>query len=135
MKKIYNIQTFLNVPNYSKRFEPVSVWDSLQLIEETEVSPSFTEVFNTFEDLYTAVQNGEIHNAVVGKTFFRNVLTVELSILGSMSGITIRQDEKNFKPIRMRITTTPYNTSLKRLQDELSADDFIEYCVTRGYLF
>lgn len=87
--------------------------------------------YGTFEILYNAVKKGEIKNAYISRTFWKKKPCVKFST--TMRELQKTITEKNAHKIEMRIYYTPIkNYTIKQLANELSAEDFIEYCKDNG---
>lgn len=82
---------------------------------------------NTFKDLLILVENGDIPKARIERTLFKNKKYVSLYNADCFDREEIT--EKNFKPFYFRVTySIDYSPSIKKLMEELTADEFAEWC-------
>ncbi|MBQ8792763.1 MAG: hypothetical protein IJZ62_04040 [Clostridia bacterium] len=128
MKEIKNYRHYFAIGN--EEYYDTSIWDDLHYCESKR-----DKVFelNTFEEVVQAIENGLIHQAEVGRTFFGNKPMIILHT-DDLYGFKIKMTEKNFKPVRVKHTWEDYKQriTINSLAKELPADEFCEYLKDRG---
>lgn len=123
-KRVMQINTFKvgeNGISYQCNVFPTYVYRD---IEENGV---YEYSVNTFKDLLSLVEIGDIPKARIEHTLFTNKKYVSLFNADRIE----REDitEKNFKPFSFRVTySIDYSPSIKKLMEELTADEFAEWC-------
>lgn len=128
MKEIKNYRHYFAIGN--EEYQDTSMWDALHYCESKRDK---TFELNTFEEVVQAIENGLIHRAEVGRTFFGNKPMIILNT-DDLYGFSIKMTEKNFKPIRVKHAWEDYKKiiSINALAKELPADEFCEYLKDRG---
>lgn len=125
MKQIYEKRQQVRI-NFGE-WEDVTLFNPIVYTEAKDTLVWYT----TFETLYRAVDKGEIKNAYVSRTFWKKKPCVKFST--PMRDLQKTITCKNFYKVEMKMQYVPIqNYSIKQLTNELSAEDFIEYCKDRG---
>lgn len=123
MKKVYDKRILISFNN-GKTFEDTSFWNNYIYIEEKFAKNWQSNLINNFQVCQTLVEQNCIKNTKIKYTLFTKKPILYFSTNDSSHYFT----EKRYKPIIIRkVYEEVKDASLKRLADELTAKDFIEY--------
>lgn len=135
MKKVYTVKESLKF-NWEKDFNNCQLFGQYVYMDELNATDA-TFVINTFEHLYTLVEQGMIRNAYISKTIFgKQPKVVIRRWFGGLDSYKTAVTKKNFVPIEYKFTyTDKSNNNIDTYREFLTADDFCEYLKDRGITY
>lgn len=133
MKKIFNKYVEIMIEGVHKEFVDTSIWDDYRYLDVLDTAPK-VEHFSTYDTLFEAVKNGRIRGAKVDYTLFGN--KPYLCFNDATELIHHSVTRKNFKGVTVRVRYVEVKVyTLKRLYEELPAEEFIAFCADHNEKF
>lgn len=128
MKKVYDVEQFISL--YPEmEFKATSIYYHLHLLDDEEsLNMTYRVYFNTFEELYNAVNDGVIRNAKAYMGLFKQP-KIEFNMGWNNHAIITK---RNFKEVCLWSHTNEVNKPITKLAELLPADEFCEYLRERG---
>ena len=133
MKKIFNKYVEIMIEGVHKTFVDTSIWDDYRYLDVLDTATK-VEHFPTYEALFEAVADGKIRGAKVDYTLFGS--KPYLCFRNATDLIDHTVNRKNFEGVTVRVRYVEVKSyTLKRLYEELPADEFLAYCADRNEKF
>lgn len=131
MKKIYSCNDLVSFDN-GKTWKDTSFFESYKYLEESDIEIiSFESEGLSFQEIVSAIENGNVKNAKVERSLFTNKQKIKISLADSFT--TIYFTEKNYKTMCIKRELKECNSlTFKNLMNILTADEFCEYLKDRG---
>ena len=128
MKRVYDVEQFISL--YPEmEFKATSIYYHLHLLDDEEsLNMTYRVYFNTFEELYNAVNDGVIRNAKAYMGLFKQP-KIEFNLGWNSHAIITK---RNFKEVCLWSHTNEVNKPITKLAELLPADEFCEYLRERG---
>lgn len=133
MKKIYDKIIEIDVKGKSGGFVNTSCYYHYCYVDIPDNTPNI-QIFTDYDKLMQSVAHGDIYNATVAHPLFGNKAYLEFFDAGNMYSYCVNR--KNFKQVIVRTTYKEVKKySLKTLYENLSADEFLQYCADHSEKF
>ena len=133
MKKIFNKYVEIMIEGVHKTFVDTSIWDDYRYLDVLATATK-TEDFVDYDDLFEAVADGKIRGAKVDYTLFGSKPYLCFSNAAEL--IHHNVNRKNFKGVTVRVRYVEVKDyTLKRLYEELPAEEFMAFCADRNEKF
>ena len=133
MKKIFNKYVEIMIEGVHKTFVDTSIWDDYRYLDVLDTATK-VEHFPTYEALFEAVADGKIRGAKVDYTLFGN--KPYLCFHNATDLLHHNVNRKSFEGVTVRVRYVEVKGySLKRLYEELPAEEFMAFCADRNEKF
>lgn len=133
MKKIFNKYVEIMIEGVHKTFVDTSIWDDYRYLDVLDTATK-VEHFPTYEALFEAVADGKIRGAKVDYTLFGG--KPYLCFHNATDLLHHNVNRKNFEGVAVRVRYVEVKGySLKRLYEELPAEEFMAFCADRNEKF
>lgn len=133
MKKIFNKYVEIKIEGIHSTFVDTSIWNDYRYLDVLDTATK-VEHFTNYDDLFAAVADGKIKGAEVNWTLFRSKPYLCFTNASDLTHHDINR--KSFKgvTVRTRYIEVKHYT-LKRLYEELPAEEFMAFCAERNEKF
>lgn len=133
MKKIFNKFVEIMIDGVHSHFVDTSLWDDYRYLDVLDTATK-TEHFTDYDTLFEAVADGKIRGAKVDYTLFRNKPYLEFTNANNLTNHNVNR--KNFSGVTVRVRYVEVkNYSLRRLFEELPAEEFMAFCADHNEKF
>lgn len=133
MKKIFNKYVEIMIEGVHKTFVDTSIWDEYKYLDVLDTATKI-EHYPTYEALFEAVADGKIKGAKVDYTLFGS--KPYLCFSNATDLLHHNVNRKNFEGVTVRVHYVEVKSyTLKKLYEELPADDFLAYCADHSENF
>lgn len=133
MKKIFNKFVEIMIDGVHSTFVDTSLWDDYRYLDVLDTATK-VEYFTDYDSLFEAVADGKIRGAKVDYTLFGS--KPYLVFTNASELIHHNVNRKNFKGVTVRIRYVEVKSySLKRLYEELPAEEFMAFCADTNEKF
>ena len=133
MKKIFEKYVEIMIEGVHNTFIDTSVWNDCRYLDVLDTATK-TEYFTDYDTLFEAVADGKIRGAKVDYTLFSN--KPYLCFYNADELIHHNVNRKTFKGVTVRVRYVEVKSyTLKRLYEELPAEEFMAFCADRNEKF
>lgn len=133
MKKIFNKYVEIMIEGVHRTFVDTSIWDDYRYLDVLDTATK-VEHFPTYEALFEAVADGKIRGAKVDYTLFGS--KPYLCFHNATDLLHHNVNRKNFEGVTVRVRYVEVKSyTLKRLYEELPAEEFMAFCADRNEKF
>lgn len=133
MKKIFHKYVEIMIEGVHKTFVDTSLWDDYRYLDVLDTATK-TEHFADYDTLFEAVADGKIRGAKVDYTLFGSKPYLVFTNADDLTHHNINR--KNFSGVTVRVRYVEVkNYSLKRLFEDLPAEEFMAFCADHNEKF
>ena len=133
MKKIFNKYVEIMIEGVNETFVDTSLWDDYRYLDVLDTATK-TEHFTDYDTLFEAVADGKIRGAKVDYTLFGSKPYLCFTNVDALMHHNVNR--KNFKGVTVRVRYVEIKSyTLKRLYEELPAEEFMAFCADRNEKF
>lgn len=133
MKKIFNKFVEIMIDGVHNTFVDTSIWDDYRYLDILDTATK-TEHFTDYDALFEAVADGKIRGAKVDYTLFGSKPYLCFTNANELTHHNVNR--KNFSGVTVRVRYVEVKSySLKRLYEDLPAEEFMAFCADRNEKF
>lgn len=133
MKKIFNKYVEIMIEGVNETFVDTSLWDDYRYLDVLDTATK-TEHFTDYDALFEAIADGKIRGAKIDYTLFGSKPYLCFTNANALMHHNVNR--KNFKGVTVRVHYVEVKSyTLKRLYEELPAEEFMAFCADRNEKF